>query len=634
MRGMEPIIAVVLIVAVTVALAIGVALWMTGVVNANTGMTPRLQAYGHIDPRGGGEFLVTVANKASVDATITSIYINNRPAEILGIEWGSRGASMENISGRLVVVVKPGGVAVIRAKARGMDFIAGTKYQVFIKTSSGYTFYTVMDCPVTVHYVDLTTIFTANPRLAVIDTGIYDYVIGEPLYLVSFLTGLRLPENYSSVTIYGVTLRDALNKPVAKIELYKPFTLNSSLPVYPRPGAVYLGERFLRARLVRGRLVGGRYSAAVDMAVNGERQEFIVRNVILAAPPKPLFVFINMTGYPGGWWLDTNYLVSYLSRIVGRDRIIFIVNDDQLYTLFYGSDDEIAASIDPRLVDPEYRVIIVNTHGEAFPIPRQKILNPPPGRAYTSRTCCPGPGLHVQYDSSHYYWNYTDIEVADREFMSHVDTSTGLVDKAWADTALTANWNLWNNASRTPVDYRPRYLLDVRRRIAEKGWILLMPSAYAFYYLTNQEYTNWGHSNTIHGLCFQFFGDEAILDIPLTEYRGHVQGVGSGVDVEPVAHLVDDVVWLLGDRSINTTMNVPRQIRTDIDAVHSRLAVFPGFPGYYYYNPSTGESAIAVFAAGNGYIILSGMNGFSRLHIRASVEAAIHFALFSLLRDL
>ena len=92
-KGISPVIATVIIVAVTIAVAIAVAFWMTGIVGLFTGFE-QLQITSIYDE--ADCIYVTVQNTGTSTATITDIFVNGLPHNVVGLQ-----VELQNIQGNV-----------------------------------------------------------------------------------------------------------------------------------------------------------------------------------------------------------------------------------------------------------------------------------------------------------------------------------------------------------------------------------------------------------------------------------------------------------------------------------------------------------------------------------------------------
>lgn len=125
-RAVSPIIATVILVAVTIALAVGVAIWLSGVVGGG-GTSERLMILPDSNITGNTLYL-HLKNQGTADAYISSVKVNGTSV------------SLKDSNNQDLKVVKAGQ----DLWANGtLSFtpVAGTKYTVYIYTSAGNTYY-------------------------------------------------------------------------------------------------------------------------------------------------------------------------------------------------------------------------------------------------------------------------------------------------------------------------------------------------------------------------------------------------------------------------------------------------------------------------------------------------------------
>ena len=137
-RGIEPIIAVVILVAVTLVIAIGVIGWLMGWWGA-LGATEQLQIYGdtklQVSSGGGGTVTLHVGNRGSASAVIYKIEIVN---------FGeTTQLTTSNGATTTVITVPPGGEAYITATITSSgdgSLMAGANYIIKVYTKAGNTY--------------------------------------------------------------------------------------------------------------------------------------------------------------------------------------------------------------------------------------------------------------------------------------------------------------------------------------------------------------------------------------------------------------------------------------------------------------------------------------------------------------
>lgn len=146
MRGISPVIATVIILAVTVAIAVAVIGWITGLWGSLTGGTEQLQIYPDSYINATGNFaIIHVRNTGSADATITKIEIEgigSFGSDKFDVYTNEEDAVGDAIKVNLTAdndVVKAGEEAWI-AIVNVTGATAGSSYNVKIYTANGNVF--------------------------------------------------------------------------------------------------------------------------------------------------------------------------------------------------------------------------------------------------------------------------------------------------------------------------------------------------------------------------------------------------------------------------------------------------------------------------------------------------------------
>ena len=101
-RGIEPLIAAVILVAVAIALAVAVAFWMSGIIGGYTKYEQLEVSAGYADWNEDNQtwiVVLQVKNTGSSDATIDEIYVNGRPHDAyLSIPDSAYGYSTQKLA--------------------------------------------------------------------------------------------------------------------------------------------------------------------------------------------------------------------------------------------------------------------------------------------------------------------------------------------------------------------------------------------------------------------------------------------------------------------------------------------------------------------------------------------------------
>jgi len=143
MRGISPVIATVIILAVTVAIAVAVIGWITGLFGAATGGTEQLQ----IMP--DSNITVTTTNGTTVSKLYLHVVNKGGDVTIYKIEVSGVGAAdiaNANVTGNIqknsdgTITVKAGADGWIVATLNGGNAVPGTSYTVKVYTKNGNVF--------------------------------------------------------------------------------------------------------------------------------------------------------------------------------------------------------------------------------------------------------------------------------------------------------------------------------------------------------------------------------------------------------------------------------------------------------------------------------------------------------------
>ncbi|MEM2204313.1 MAG: archaellin/type IV pilin N-terminal domain-containing protein [Sulfolobales archaeon] len=134
-KGLEPLIAAIVLIAITLIVAIAVAAWVTGLFASTTGAgVEKLYVYPNatlkkINPT-TWQFNASVTNVGAVNSTIVGVTV--------GFNQCSASTNTPVNVGQTVLV------SVNIPTAGGCNYINGTTYQVQIITQAGNAFYTVV----------------------------------------------------------------------------------------------------------------------------------------------------------------------------------------------------------------------------------------------------------------------------------------------------------------------------------------------------------------------------------------------------------------------------------------------------------------------------------------------------------
>ena len=133
-KGISPVIATVILVAVAITVSVSVAYWMGGISSLYTRLE-KIEVQSAVASKGvAGNYTITLAvkNTGSADATIDSVFINGKPlSQFTGVTTNLATGGTSVIAGGSATVI----VNVIAAS--GAPFSAGTTIEVKLHTAAG-----------------------------------------------------------------------------------------------------------------------------------------------------------------------------------------------------------------------------------------------------------------------------------------------------------------------------------------------------------------------------------------------------------------------------------------------------------------------------------------------------------------
>lgn len=143
-RGISPVVATVILVAVTIVVAVAVAYWMGGLTAIYTRFE-KLEITAAYAEYKDGNYTITlhIKNSGSADATIDNILLNGKPpseykGNVIKITGGNDTLYSNNTGWVKNLPVKAGDSASITIKVKaGAPFTAGTSIEVKIHTAAG-----------------------------------------------------------------------------------------------------------------------------------------------------------------------------------------------------------------------------------------------------------------------------------------------------------------------------------------------------------------------------------------------------------------------------------------------------------------------------------------------------------------
>ena len=129
-KGLEPLVAAVILIAITLVIAIAVVAWMTGLFGTTVGGAESLVILPNATltkPAGGNwQLSISIRNTGSSPSTVIAIYVANYTC-FSGTEVINPG-EIKNIPGS-------------SATCSGANFISGVRYTIKVVTAAGNTFY-------------------------------------------------------------------------------------------------------------------------------------------------------------------------------------------------------------------------------------------------------------------------------------------------------------------------------------------------------------------------------------------------------------------------------------------------------------------------------------------------------------
>ena len=134
-KGISPVIATVILVAVAITVSVSVAYWMGGISSLYTRLE-KIEVQSAVASKGvAGNYTITLAvkNTGSADATIDSVFINGKPLSQFA------GAVTTNLAtgGTSVIAGGSASVVVNVAAGAGAPFTSGTTIEVKLHTAGG-----------------------------------------------------------------------------------------------------------------------------------------------------------------------------------------------------------------------------------------------------------------------------------------------------------------------------------------------------------------------------------------------------------------------------------------------------------------------------------------------------------------
>jgi len=126
-KGLEPLIAAIILIAITLVIAIAVVAWMTGLFGTTVGGAESLVILPNAtltNSSSGWNLNISIRNTGSSPSTVIAIYVANYTC----------------FSGSQTI--NPGTINTISSTCSGANFISGVRYTIKVVTAAGNTFYT------------------------------------------------------------------------------------------------------------------------------------------------------------------------------------------------------------------------------------------------------------------------------------------------------------------------------------------------------------------------------------------------------------------------------------------------------------------------------------------------------------
>ena len=127
-KGLEPLIAAIILIAITLVIAIAVVAWMTGLFGTTVGGAESLVILPTASLKYvGGEWSLSLSirNTGSSSSSVIAVYVAN---QVCSLESGSK-------------TISSGKTEPITATCSDANFISGVRYTIKVITAAGNTFY-------------------------------------------------------------------------------------------------------------------------------------------------------------------------------------------------------------------------------------------------------------------------------------------------------------------------------------------------------------------------------------------------------------------------------------------------------------------------------------------------------------
>ncbi|MCS7366188.1 MAG: hypothetical protein NDF54_12185 [archaeon GB-1867-035] len=352
-KGLSILIGTIIIVSVAMLVAIGVALWMAGIIGqSGYGTRPiQIQVFGDLNVR-HNEFKIEIKNMGGEIIYIDEIRVDNKYIAQI-IEARSKDSGEDKLivysDGSTAIMIEPGEIIEIWAVV-DTDLKAGMDHEIRIHTSQGLEFPKMVRA-------------TFNPLLTnlyAIDTGLKDP--SDPgkkivLFKISLKNTYTRPLIVDQVDIYSIT------NPKDPILTVNEWINGTSLSIIVPPGDSWSPDEF--KELIRADLSPGKYIVKAHFTVQGTGEEDYVAGYanVGSTAVRAYVIYINYTGpsegFPDGleehypaWQKDPRPLISKLQQFFEVEII--------------SSLSELKSFIENP---PSGPLAVINVHSESLPIP-------------------------------------------------------------------------------------------------------------------------------------------------------------------------------------------------------------------------------------------------------------------------
>lgn len=346
-NSMSPLVATIIIVAVSIALSIAITLWIEGIIGI-TGFGSRvirIVTYGDMEVKGievGSQFRLFLKNLGGDPIYIDMILIDSKYKAIFVSARNSEGES-RLVEDRTVIMIYPGETVEIYGIVKGVKLAPATVHEITIHTALGLQ-------------------YTRPIRAEYCGIGIG---LGNETNRGAYCTGVKRGDGKIACILVD-TIKNRLRKKLVngRIEVY---VWEEEQPIYmeslPLDLAEINPEEQVTLKLYFGIPPGYEDQPLIvhliyDVEGGGEREEF----AYYMDPPQPIYIYILWLGEdtPGSW-VDPTIMKSIAQSIIDPGHVIMIDSSQKLYEFFK---------------DPPEGAIIINCHGEGLPAPtKDDILN-------------------------------------------------------------------------------------------------------------------------------------------------------------------------------------------------------------------------------------------------------------------